>query len=85
MDRHQEYIQRWNSQCDHTANAKAFLEVLTYNDPFMVWYHSITRLFVTSHGSFHHILVIKTIFTFYYTILYNFNKYLTLLFFNDVE
>ena len=85
MDRHREYIQRWNSRFDHTSNAEAFSEVLTYNDPYMVWYRSITRLFVTHHGSFHHILVIKTNFTFYYTILYNLNKYLTLFFFNYVE
>ena len=67
---------------DHTANAEAFSEVLTYNDPYMVWYRSNTHLFVTPHGSFHHILVIKIFFTFYYTILYNINKYLTLFFFN---
>ena len=59
MDRHQEYIRRWNYRCDHIANAEAFSEVLAYNDPYMVWYRSITRLFVTPHGSFHHILVIK--------------------------
>ena len=28
MDRHQEYIQRWNSRCDHITNAEAFSEVL---------------------------------------------------------
>ena len=26
MDQHQEYIQRWNSRCDHIANAEAFSE-----------------------------------------------------------
>ena len=72
MDRHREYIQRWNSQCDHIANDEAFSEVLTYNDPCMVWYRSITRLFVTPHGSFHHILVIKI---FFYFLLHHFIQF----------
>ena len=85
MDRHGEYSKRWNSRCDDITNAEAFSKVLAYHDSYMVCYRSITPLFLTPHGSFHHILVIKTNFAFYHTILYNFNKYLTLFFFNYVE
>ena len=51
MSIYHHYIQRWEAGYDHLARTEATCTCYGYNHPYMVWYHSITRFFVTPHGS----------------------------------
>ncbi|RVW87901.1 hypothetical protein CK203_039758 [Vitis vinifera] len=51
MSIHHHNIQRWEARYDHLAKAEATSTSYGYNHPYMVWYRSITRLFLTPHGS----------------------------------
>ena len=67
MSIHHHYIQRWEARYDHLARAEAAYTSYGYNHPYMVWYRSITRLFLTPHGSSWEIVVITMSF---YLLLY---------------
>ncbi|KAL6336181.1 hypothetical protein AAG906_011063 [Vitis piasezkii] len=58
MSIHHHYIQRWEARYDHLARAKATSTSYGYNHPYMVWYRSITHLFLTPHESAWEIVVI---------------------------
>ncbi|RVW71030.1 Serine/threonine-protein phosphatase 7 long form-like [Vitis vinifera] len=51
MSIHHHYIQRWEARYDHLVRIEAAYTSYGYNHPYMVWYRSITRLFLTPHGS----------------------------------
>ena len=51
MTIHYYYIQRWEARYDHLARVEVASTSFMYNHPYMVWYRSITHLFVTPHGS----------------------------------
>ncbi|RVW86233.1 Serine/threonine-protein phosphatase 7 long form-like [Vitis vinifera] len=51
MSIHHHYIQRWEAKYDHLARAEATSTSYGYSHPYMVWYCSITRLFLTPYES----------------------------------
>ncbi|KAL6320251.1 hypothetical protein AAG906_005326 [Vitis piasezkii] len=57
MSIHHHYIQRWEAKYDHLARAEATSTSYGYSHPYMVWYCSITRLFLTPYGSSWEIVV----------------------------
>ncbi|RVW60872.1 hypothetical protein CK203_033578 [Vitis vinifera] len=58
MSIHHHYIQRWEARYDYLARVEAAYTSYEYNHPYMVWHRSITRLFLTPHGSSWEIVVI---------------------------
>ena len=51
MNIHHHYIWRWEARYNNLGRAEVASTSFGYNHPYMVWYHSITRFFVTPHGS----------------------------------
>ena len=58
MSIHHHYIQRWEVGYDHLVRVEEVSTSYGYNHPYMVWYRSITHLFLTPHESAWEIVVI---------------------------
>ncbi|RVW86181.1 Serine/threonine-protein phosphatase 7 long form-like [Vitis vinifera] len=58
---HHHYIQRWEAKYDHLARAEATSTSYGHSHPYMVWYCSITRLFLTPCGSSWEIVAIHEV------------------------
>ena len=57
-DVHKEYKEKWNCHRDHVVSSELLSEDISYCDPYMLWYRSMTRQYLTKHGSFHDLMVI---------------------------
>ena len=51
MSIHHHNIQRWKARYNNLSKVEVTSTSYEYNHPYMVWYRSITRLFLTPHGS----------------------------------
>ncbi|KAL6320286.1 hypothetical protein AAG906_005369 [Vitis piasezkii] len=58
---HHHYIQRWEAKYDYLARAEATSTSYGYSHPYMVWYCSITHLFLTPYGSSWEIVAIHKV------------------------
>jgi len=43
---HGSYIALWDRRLDNVVNGQPFEGTMDYHDPYMVWYRSITRLYI---------------------------------------
>ena len=82
MSIHHHYIQRWEAKYDHLARAEATSTSYGHSHPYMVWYCSITRLFLTPCGSSWEIVVIIMSFylLFYFFLIRKTSNFLFLIF-----
>ena len=62
---HHYYIERWEARNNHLVRANASSTSFGYNHPYMMWYCTITHLFISPYGSSSEIVVIFVIICFH--------------------